>query len=661
MLVWSLFSSPAAAATLEVGTPAGFATLQEALAAAQGGDTIEVSPGVYEGPLELGEIEVEIVGVAGAAETFIVPSTTLPPSPATVALRNIEPVTLRGLSIDGGSVQRPLLVRDGDLLGDGLVLYGGISDYGTELSVRGSEMTLIDVTIDVPVPASDGGHVEIIESEVDFQGVTIRGGSTIDGIGGAVYMYATDATFTDCTFADNDAAEGGALFFEALPANLVVIRDSSFEGNTATSGPGGAVFQLEGQLQIVRSTFSDSASTDIGGAVSLLSAVSFVFEDNVVERSRALLGGGVALVDVGEVTVSRSSFVDNTSDTDAGALLVSATLAAELVGNSFCHNTGATGGAIQLVTESDLTAQVLNNLFQANTASSQGAAIAMSGGPVEFLQNTVVDSSTVGERGAVYAGGTALVHNTGNVYAYNQGIAAFSTPPAGIEGGYDLYFQNDVNIGTPEGGENDSSWSDVLANPKFAAYIEDDCASNLRPGPDSPMIDGGDPIRLDDDGTRSDLGAYGGPGAVARVDIDDDGVIVGDCAPFDPENVTGTDEVVADGVDQDCDGLDLCWVDADLDGFGVDTITTGPLGCAAPGIALVNGDCDDTDPALTTDCSPDDTDTDGTDTDTGVEGPTGPDLRPAWFCSSVGARPSSSVGLALAVWLLARRRRSQAR
>jgi hypothetical protein len=53
-------------------------------------------------------------------------------------------------------------------------------------------------------------------------------------------------------------------------------------------------------------------------------------------------------------------------------------------------------------------------------------------------------------------------------------------------------------------------------------------------------------------------------------------------------------ELVADGVDQNCDGAELCWSDADGDGFGgALTALSSDLSCAYPGLSGQTGDCRD--------------------------------------------------------------------
>ena len=65
-------------------------------------------------------------------------------------------------------------------------------------------------------------------------------------------------------------------------------------------------------------------------------------------------------------------------------------------------------------------------------------------------------------------------------------------------------------------------------------------------------------------------------------------------------------EIVADGIDQDCDLVDLCWFDGDGDGFGVSvTQIDNDLDCSnasSPNTAANNLDCDDTNRLLTLTC-----------------------------------------------------------
>jgi MYXO-CTERM domain-containing protein len=81
-----------------------------------------------------------------------------------------------------------------------------------------------------------------------------------------------------------------------------------------------------------------------------------------------------------------------------------------------------------------------------------------------------------------------------------------------------------------------------------------------------------------------------------------------DCDDFSASVRPGAAEVIGDGVDSDCDGTELCYVDADGDGFAAGELTiesadpyctsVGEAGAEAP-----RGDCDDADAAINPDAT----------------------------------------------------------
>ena len=114
-------------------------------------------------------------------------------------------------------------------------------------------------------------------------------------------------------------------------------------------------------------------------------------------------------------------------------------------------------------------------------------------------------------------------------------------------------------------------------------------------------------------GTKDD-GSPGGGSALCNVDADgdgfgttttvaassctDDGVAdnADDCDDEASSIHPGATETAADGIDQDCDGDDLCFEDLDADTYG-GVLRLDPS-CAAAGLIGRDGDCDDGDAAV---------------------------------------------------------------
>jgi hypothetical protein len=98
----------------------------------------------------------------------------------------------------------------------------------------------------------------------------------------------------------------------------------------------------------------------------------------------------------------------------------------------------------------------------------------------------------------------------------------------------------------------------------------------------------------------ADGDGYGASTAVPASSCTDEGVAdnADDCDDNAASIHPGATETPADGIDQDCNGDDLCYADVDGDGFGSDA-TAGPApGCEGAGVAATNTDCDDGDIAV---------------------------------------------------------------
>ncbi len=86
--------------------------------------------------------------------------------------------------------------------------------------------------------------------------------------------------------------------------------------------------------------------------------------------------------------------------------------------------------------------------------------------------------------------------------------------------------------------------------------------------------------------------------AASEADVDADGYrlcsLPPDCNDNDAAVHPGAAEIVADGVDENCDGQELCYTDADGDHFGtLPTVLSADVTCTAAGVAINATDCND--------------------------------------------------------------------
>ena len=141
----------------------------------------------------------------------------------------------------------------------------------------------------------------------------------------------------------------------------------------------------------------------------------------------------------------------------------------------------------------------------------------------------------------------------------------------------------------------------------------DDSDATIHPGATEGV---GDEVDQDCDGTETcyadadDDGYLDASSTVASADTDcsdaGEGLATddtGDCDDSDAAIHPGATEGVGDEVDSDCDEAEVCYADADDDGYtdGSTTVASADTDCADPGEGLATdptGECDDTDPSI---------------------------------------------------------------
>ncbi len=486
--------------------------------------------------------------------------------------------------------------------------------------------------------AMDGGTLTIRRSSFEANASERTAGTDADEGwgGGAIMIDDTTATVEDCSFVDNSSlGTGGAI--------LVY--------NTAT-------------LTLDRSDFEDNAASQSGGHIEVYD--STLDAQQVRFRGGDATGGGAVACHDSTCTIVDSGFWFNTSGSanygrgGGGIFSDGTTLVARR--NLFCGNDTAIGGrnatdngggAIQTHNTSPTT--LSNNVYMGNTTNGTGGALLLRNDGDTSSYESAVGNQALNGCG-IYGRGSSGHAATGGLWALNscasQSVMVGHGGSDNIAVTWSWFWSNTAaaDLGTRTTSANNTLGTDpdLPSLPSFPLGLTEDCRELYDWAPDStsPLYRAGSSSLP---AAERDIGATGGPFA-GVVDADGDGwswlfdcddgdalvdgpgalyadtdgdgygagASIGTGCPGDGESLTDDDcddtdatinpgetEVLADGIDQDCDDLELCYEDVDGDGFRTDTaVATATIGCDAGDFALATvpgGDCDDTDDTVNPD------------------------------------------------------------
>jgi len=498
-------------------------------------------------------------------------------------------------------------ILDGDLTGN---VAGG---SGGGIFV---DSGLLTVTSDLSANTADGlggGGIWLTSGELTLTGSSVTGHSAADG--GAVYIdNQASAAIQSCVFSDNVAAlDGGAVHARGS----LELRDNRFSNNIA-GGRGGGVWGTKA-ISVVDGIFRGNIAASGGGIASAdaLTLDGTFFELNEAGDGAALFheGAGTNLV-IMDAAIERNLITEGAEET-GGAISAIGSAAVRLTGVTLSDHDGA---ALSLT---DTTLEAFDVLWQGNAAGVTGAGL--TAGAIErslFLAGdeglsltdsagvTVTNSQFLGQSvAAVRAAGAseltltnleiignarggdavdgALISLVNVIAIHNAGGSIGADKLSTVAASYsDLWRNGDADPLLDQVGAD----GNISEDPGFFEYTNDGTYTNdvFYLTVDSLCRDAGDPTILDLDGSASDMGSYGGPGAS---DLDEDGdgypVVKGDCDDSDPAVNPGQEEIWYDGVDGDCDGAN----DYDQDGDGYYDPSSGITD-------EDDLDCDDTEPTI---------------------------------------------------------------
>jgi predicted outer membrane repeat protein len=256
---------------------------------------------------------------------------------------------------------------------------------------------------------------------LSLDNVTLRGGSADNG--GAVLMKGGTLTITDSTLTGNFALRrGGAIFAEGPwpfgSPELTVPVTVTLAGNTfvrnAVHAPdsvgtdvwgGGAVWAIgDGSLTVQYSTFTGNSSQDNGpgapyaGALAANTTIVTIAHTTFASNSAPPDGGGGAIYGASPMTISDSTFTNNTD----GAIFWEgwdlSTKTLEVTRSTFTNNTH---NAISGYRGPNTTTRITDSKFTGNTSPWAGGAIGAMG--TTIVTGSTFTGNTAPMGGAIHA------------------------------------------------------------------------------------------------------------------------------------------------------------------------------------------------------------------------------------------------------------------
>ena len=402
---------------------------------------------------------------------------------------------------------------------------GGVHVAGGSVLLRGNEVRNNSaglrgggLFLDSDAPVEDnrvvdnssgwtGGGVYIFEHAPVLRGNLVRDNRS-DNDGGGFYLHRSHATISDGEVSGNQSGDdgGGIRLFESsarVEGNLIA-------GNRTADGGGGIRVSHVASL-IANNVIRDNEAT-FGGGIDMDNDSSVV-RGGVIESNRAWHGGGInaTLFPWNGATFDGVRVARNSADDGGGIYIEDNFVPIAVRGLEVIDNQADRGGGL-FVRGTDLTIE--NSVFAGNQGSDEGGGLYVgepepfdspTGCPCPPASPSVAVDFTVFQQNQS-ASGSAVWVDTGGLSVASSIVAGHAGEAVVARGPEPVWQYNDTTPDSFAGMANPTGASgNISADPRFA--------DEFRLAPDSPCVNAGDPELEDPDGSRADMGRYGGPEA----------------------------------------------------------------------------------------------------------------------------------------------------
>lgn len=419
-------------------------------------------------------------------------------------------------AVDAANVGDSILVEGG-------YVYNSPVNVSTPLFLLGGYDSLFetrDPDLYVTTIQSVGSTVSFINTlfmSCGIDGFTLAGGTgrsatmpDIGVYGGGIFCYSASPVIknniiTDCGYTSVTGFSGGGGI--SCYNGSVTIENNTITGCRAQSGGGIYLYQVSAVIRNNRISGStpniEFSGTRNGGGIYALHSSIALENNTIIENTNYIFGGGI-YARFSPLSASGDTISFNTCINGGGGIYAERS---PLQGSNMTimnNSSAGQGGGIYQKRE-EMTVE--NSVIALNETAYLGGGIYADSSWGEIVNNTVDRNIAAFGGGNLFLTAMEPISLKNNLITYGRKYGLQATNPDNVTMRYNTIFGNfpdELFMITPDS-------TNTSRNPHYA----DTTAFDYRLGLHSGGIDTGDPASgTDPDGSRSDQGAFGGPGAM---------------------------------------------------------------------------------------------------------------------------------------------------